>query len=73
MKHRSVSRPLAKRASSTHLVVRMQGPATAVVDALHITTPPEPEHAPLGTGRALTVPAAHITPPAPLTTTGAQQ
>lgn len=73
MTNRSVTRPLAPQATSTRHAVLAQGPAVAVVDALHVTSSSGPERAPMGTGCELTVPAAHTAPPAPLTTTGAQR
>ncbi|MDQ7993797.1 MAG: hypothetical protein REI45_14090 [Propionicimonas sp.] len=73
MKHRSVTRPPAPRAVSTHHAVLTQGLAAAVVDALHVTNATRPEHAPMGTGCVLKVPAAHTAPPAPHTRTGAQR
>jgi hypothetical protein len=73
MTNRSVTRPLAPQATSTRHAVLTQGPAVAVVGALHVTSPSGSEHAPLGTGCELTVPAALTAPPAPLTMTGARR
>lgn len=73
MTNRSVTRRLASHATSTRHAVLTQGPAVAVVGALHVTSPVGPEHAPLGTGCELTVPAAHTASPAPLTTAGTQR
>lgn len=73
MTNRSVTRRPAPRATSTRHAVLAQGPAVAVVGALHVTSPSGPEHAPLGTGCELTVPAAHTASPAPLTTTGTRR
>lgn len=73
MTNRSVTRRLAPLATSTRHAVLAQGPAVAAVGALPVTSLSGPEHAPLGTGCELTVPAALTAPPAPLTTAGARR